>query len=368
MTDWLGASAMLLAGIVVGFMFLYGMKRRRDRSNLERADLEAKRDALLTQLRQERSAEERARLEREAAEVLRKLDGLREAPVPAPEVGSTSQRAALKGFLWGATSVAILAGIGWFVMQSSKPKGEVPPAATDTALAELERGVQRNPDNLVLRDDLAKAYLDRDNLNGVAEQTQYVLQRSPNDARALTYQGIVHIAARQPEAAAAMLQRATQSDPNLLDAWVGLAFLHAQSGNFDQAEAAISEAKRRHPDEAARLDGLMARLRPAVPIHITLNLAERVTTPRQGVIFITARAERVTSGPPAAVKRLPISTFPLTFVLSSADSMMGQPLPAKMRVEARIDSDGDPMTRDSHDPSGVADGVTVGSSVTLILK
>ncbi len=36
MTDWLSASAMLLSGLIVGFMFLYGMKRRDGKSDMER--------------------------------------------------------------------------------------------------------------------------------------------------------------------------------------------------------------------------------------------------------------------------------------------------------------------------------------------
>ena len=111
--------------------------------------------------------------------------------------------------------------------------------------------MQQNPENLPLRDDLAKAYLDRNNIDGVAEQTRYVLQRNPNDARALTYSAIVHVIARQPQAAAAMLEKATQSDPNLVDAWVGVAWLSAQSGDMARAEAAMGEAKRRHPEMSA---------------------------------------------------------------------------------------------------------------------
>jgi hypothetical protein len=58
----------------------------------------------------------------------------------------------------------------------------------------------------------------------------------------------------------------------------------------------------------------------------------------------------------------------MTIDLSQSDSMMGQPLPAKMRIEARIDSDGDPLTKDPKDPSGVLDGVVAGQSVSLTLK
>ena len=77
MTDWLSAGAMLLAGVIVGVVFLYAMKTRRkdDGGDVELRDLEAKRDALVLQLRElDEDPEEKARLERETANVLRRLD------------------------------------------------------------------------------------------------------------------------------------------------------------------------------------------------------------------------------------------------------------------------------------------------------
>jgi tetratricopeptide (TPR) repeat protein len=375
MTDWLSASAMLLAGVIVGAMFLYGMRRRQGRGDLERADLEAKRDALVARLRESRDPA----LELEAAEVLRKLDHIAPTTQSSPQRAQSAQ-STFKGFIWGVGSMAAIAAIGFFVMQQSKPVAKEAPAPQSDSLSALERSVQQNPDNLALRDDLAKAYLDQNNIDGVAEQTRYVLQRNPNDARALTYSAIVHIIARQPQAAEAMLEKATQSDPNLVDAWVGVAWLSAQSGDMARAEAAMGEAKKRHPEMTARLDELMARLRtPEQPaqaqpaqaqpateggVHITLNFKGQA----KGMIFVIARAAGVTAGPPAAVKRIPLSAFPIMVDLSASDSMMGQPLPAKMRIEARIDSDGDPMTKDPKDPSGVLDGVVAGQSVSLTLK
>src|SRR5882672_211460 len=105
MTDWLSASAMLLAGVIVGFMFLYGMKRRQERSDLERADLEAKRDALIAKLREGASGQERARLESETAAVMRKLDAVSAGPPPpaaTAEGRGAPRNAALNGFAWGA--------------------------------------------------------------------------------------------------------------------------------------------------------------------------------------------------------------------------------------------------------------------------
>lgn len=397
MTDWLSASAMLLAGLIVGAMFLYGMKRRRVNVDAERADLEAKRDALLARLREDPNDKQ---LELQAAEVLKKLDGLKPSVPSTPSVVTQPQsNEALKGFLWGAGSVAVLAAIGFFVWQSAKPK-ETPTqqapmqsAATDGELTQLQQRVSANPDDLNLRDDLAKAYLNRDDLNGVAEQTRYVLQRNPNDARALTYQGLVHIAAKQPEAAAAMLNKATRSDPMLLDAWVGLAWLNAESGNIQGAQAAIEEAKKRHPEQASRLDELMSHLKspqqqmqqpaaqsqpaaapaPAAAaasadaVHLTLN-GENKTYPPSAVIWVIARPAGSAAGPPAAVKRVALGSFPIKVDLGASDSMMGQPLPPKMHIEARIDFDGDPMTHDPNDPKASQDGVALGQSLTLTLK
>jgi len=49
--------------------------------------------------------------------------------------------------------------------------------------------------------------------------------------------------------------------------------------------------------------------------------------------------------------------------------MMGQPLPAHARVEARVDSDGDPLTRAANDPSARLDDVAAGSSnLRLVLR
>jgi hypothetical protein len=90
-----------------------------------------------------------------------------------------------------------------------------------------------------------------------------------------------------------------------------------------------------------------------------------MASPSQGIIFVVARAAGVTAGPPAAVKRLPLGAFPMSFDMSAADSMMGQPLPPKMHIEARIDSDGDAMTHDPKDPVVSVDNVTMGSSTTL---
>ena len=421
--DWLSAVGMLLAGLIVGFMVVYSMRRRDEKSDLEQRDLEAKRDALLAALRDGvDSPEERAKLERETADVLRALDkkaarpskgapAAQPVPPPAPARGS-----AIKGFAWGAGSVAVIVGIFYFVAQSAKPKepmqaSAMAPAASqmqpqaDPAIQSLEQAVQKTPEDLGLRTELAKAYLDRENMMGTYEQTQYVLERSPKDPKALTYQSIVRIAMGQVDSARQMLDTATKADPDLLDAWVALAWANTIQSKDAEAQKAIDEGAKRHPDQKERLAQLLTRMRqdqkaaaaklpanhpdvppppsaasetpaPAAaaapagagPVKVTLQLAAGKTVPPNAVIWVMARDAGVSAGPPLAVKRVPLGAFPMTIDFGAADSMMGQPLPAKMRIDARIDTHGNPMVHDPNDPAAAKDGVAGGDKITLTLK
>jgi tetratricopeptide (TPR) repeat protein len=422
MTDWLSAGGMILSGLIVGFMFWYGMKGRAAKPDVERLDLEAKRDLLLQQLRELKetggSVEEQRRLERETADVLRALDKRAGSAGVTPAVrGKTPvdggrdagvssaadvRAASIRGFIWGAASVAVLGGIGWFVTEKATPKTESAPSPmasapqsqqpqqSDPALQQIEAAVAKSPDDLEMRNQLAKAYLERENLMGVFEQTKYILARTPDDARALTYQALVRMSMGQRDPAAEMLQHAIKSDPQLLDAYVALAWDNVQRGKTAEAEAQIAEATRRHPEQKVRLDDVLAKMKeqaknpapataaasptPAAAsvsgpsVHVTLTLAGASPSPN-AVLFVIARAAGQTAGPPAAVKRIASPTFPLIIDLSTADSMMGQPLPATVRIEARLDSDGDAMTKNPSDPHAVQDGVaTNGTKVSLALQ
>lgn len=438
MTDWLSATAMILSGGIVGFMFWYGMKSRAAKPDLERLDLEAKRDVLLQQLREMKetggSVDEQRRLERETADVLRKLDqhkpaksaaGKRGAtpvdagqPSPVVNVAAHARAASIRGFLWGVASVAVIGGIAWFVTKNATPKSEgttggtpmqsspqSSPQQADAVLQQIQAAVAKSPDDMEMRNQLAKAYLERENLMGVFEQTQYILKRNPEDAQALTYQALVRMSMGQRDGAVEMLQRAIKADPQLTDAYVALAWANVQSGKITEAEGLIADASRRHPDQQARLEEVLAKMKeqaknpppavvppnhPALPnpgseaaassaspaaapvsgasVHLTLTLAAAKPSPN-AVLFIIARASGETAGPPAAVKRIGNPTFPLELDLSAADSMMGQPLPASVTIEARLDSDGDAMTKNASDPHASQSGVaTNGTKVALVLK
>jgi tetratricopeptide (TPR) repeat protein len=443
-TDWLSAIAILVAGLVIGALVMYFNKRRNaprlgGEADLERKDLEAKRDALVLQLRDPAlGADERARLERETAAALRKLDAHgRKAPSSAAAAATSiaapnmAMNPTIKGFLWGFASAAALFGLGAWVMQQAKPReagaeitggiaqqqppmgqapaqGQAPQAASDPMTQQLEAAVQAQPDNLQLRNDLAQNYLEHDNLMAVFQQTKVVLEHEPENSRALTLQGLVRMAMGETDNAMKMLQHAIKSEPKNLDGWVALAWIYAQSNRMPDAERTIAEAARQVPEQRTRLEQVFLQMKtqlaqrdvaqtaqgnqlpeghpaidgapPAAPVaaasvtgsapsgpgvHVTLDL-DLGARQRSGIVFVIAR--NPAGGPPVAVKRVVATSFPFNIDITSADSMMGQTLPASFRVEARLDSDGDPLTKPSTDPAAMQEGVTPGASVRLALK
>jgi tetratricopeptide (TPR) repeat protein len=416
-TDWLPAIGILLSGLVLGFLFIYTFRKNRTAAataDLDRRDLEAKRDALIRQLREltDDEAEERTRLELEAASVLRALElplppgegGAQrrvrgEQPTETPNTRPKKPAGPLAGFLWGAGTVSALVLLGYYVFSKSEVKQDAnqtlpmasaqggpqqmqPPQPADPAVQKLEQEVSADPNNADKRIALARMYLDKENMMGVFEQTKAVLEKNPNDPRAQTYNAIVRMAMGQLDQASSLLDSATKTDPKLADAWVALAWVHVQKGDKSGAKAAIDSAIANVPAEADRLRSVWSQMsnQQAAPapaaapaaaapdaIHVTLTLADSAAV-KSGIVFVIARNLGVTTGPPVAVKRIAVTSFPITLDISSADSMMGQQLPQKVRIEARLDSDGNPLTKGPNDPSAIAETVEAGSSLALTLK
>lgn len=88
----------------------------------------------------------------------------------------------------------------------------------------------------------------------------------------------------------------------------------------------------------------------AAPIRGRVVAGEGVVAGGEGVLFVIARSSG--GGPPLAVKRLSVGPFPLDFEIGPADVMMaGRPWSGPISLTARIDRDGNPMTRDPSDPT-----------------
>jgi len=82
----------------------------------------------------------------------------------------------------------------------------------------------------------------------------------------------------------------------------------------------------------------------------TLRVASGAEVPAGGVLYVIARAP--SGGPPLAVRRLDPGPFPLAFELGPGDAMIpGRPLAGSVVISARVDPDGDPLTRE---PGGLS--------------
>jgi hypothetical protein len=98
------------------------------------------------------------------------------------------------------------------------------------------------------------------------------------------------------------------------------------------------------------------------PIRGTIRVASGATAKGE-VLFLIARIPSQ-PGPPLAVKRLPVGPFPLEFEIGPDDEMIkGRPWVGPIALSARVDSDGDPLTRDPSDLSAeLASPVDPGAS------
>ena len=83
---------------------------------------------------------------------------------------------------------------------------------------------------------------------------------------------------------------------------------------------------------------------------------------QEAVGLVPREAPTGGGGAPVAVSRLVASGFPLRFEVAGA-------LPDSVDIEARIDSDGDAMTRDPSEPVAEGRGLAAGSEdVRLVLR
>lgn len=290
--DWFPALAVLAVGLVLGAVLVwrvFAASRHAARTSagvpVQVRDLEGKRDALLRQLREmedtasksapEQLARERYALELDAARVLLALD---ERGVSANATPAT-RRAGVRGYLWGTGSVTALLLVGFFVVQSAKPRepggsvtGEVPISsrggtgeATERKEAEIQAALARNPDEVDARLALARLYAARRDWKAVATQTARVLELAPGNPQALAYQGLLGLIAGQNEVAVDALEKALAADPSLMDGYLYLTVAYVRMGRMQDAEEAAAKASRRFPQRAGEFRRLLATLRNRDP-------------------------------------------------------------------------------------------------------
>jgi cytochrome c-type biogenesis protein CcmH len=92
----------------------------------------------------------------------------------------------------------------------------------------------------------------------------------------------------------------------------------------------------------------------AAPVSGTITLAPEVEAkvPPGAILFLIARGP-AEGGPPLAVKRIESPAFPLDFTLGPDDRMIqAMPFVGPLQLSARLDADGNAMTRQPGDLQG----------------
>lgn len=82
-------------------------------------------------------------------------------------------------------------------------------------------------------------------------------------------------------------------------------------------------------------------------------------------IFVMARDGNA-KGHPYLAKRVDVPSLPVRFALTSHDLMAGGEPPAQLQLEARVDRDGDVVTKEKDAPKAMLGGVEVGSSGVVL--
>jgi hypothetical protein len=97
---------------------------------------------------------------------------------------------------------------------------------------------------------------------------------------------------------------------------------------------------------APAVAGMTAPENAGPPITGTIRLADGAEVPSEAMLFVIARTGQ--AGPPTAVVRLPAPSFPFEFRLGPENRMIAaMPWEGPFQLTARIDLDGNAMTRDA---------------------
>ncbi|MGF1765910.1 c-type cytochrome biogenesis protein CcmI [Enterovibrio makurazakiensis] len=175
-----------------------------------------------------------------------------------------------------------------------------------------------------------------------------------------------------------MLREVVRVDHGNLQALSLLAFEAFERGAFDEAIAAWSTMKQLLPENDPRgvmLERSIERAQAQAgagngqSVSVTISLGDEVSVPNEGVLIVSVHS--ADGAPmPVAAKRLPLSRFPLSVELTDADSMIPERLMSSLPnvlVKARIDSDGNVMTKDG-DWYGQSQPFSLGESSQIIIN
>ncbi|MDV5171089.1 c-type cytochrome biogenesis protein CcmI [Photobacterium rosenbergii] len=184
----------------------------------------------------------------------------------------------------------------------------------------------------------------------------------------------------QSERARVLLRSVLRVDHANIRALSLLAFDAFESSDFQQAINYWNMMKQligSDDPRAEMLDRSIARAQSqldrgkntATSVSVTVDLDSSVKVPEQGLVFVSVHS--ADGAPmPVAARRVPLSAFPFTITLDDNDSMIPErPMTSlqDMIIKARIDTDGNVMTRNG-DWYGQSEVISLGGSTNVVIN
>lgn len=269
-----------------------------------------------------------------------------------------------------------------------------PSAALDAARARVFAA----PNDVAARVQLGWALLEAEGWIDLYEVARQTLALEPGQPDALVQTAFVRMVMGQQDAALELVEQALSRAPTHVEALQAKGTILLRRGEntraaevFAQGLAAagpgrgfedlIAMAKApggaptptgglQHPP----VDGMATATPPSaqdrgVPVSGTISLGRSYEVPSGAVLFLVARPKGQMAGPPLASRRLPAGPFPMVFEIGPEHLMMGGSFPAEVTLTARIDLDGNAMSREEGAPLAAPLDAEAGrTDVDLVLR
>ena len=308
------------------------------------------------------------RYERQA---VRRLAEVREsaAPTPEPEMKQgTDRKEGRRSWALAAGAAVLLVGgvtLGLLLGQSLRPRTSTEDSITGDFLTGTgPEGISRPPTSegpaAALRRG-QEAFRRKDFKNAI-EALRTVLRDDSGHPLANAYMGMILAQAGHTDAALATLDRALSRTPNLpLALWAKGMILHQEGRDPDGAREHLQRLEKLLPagDQRDTVREIIAQIGrqseeparppagPGIEGTVQLDPGQAAQAIGRSTLYIVARAAGAEGGPPLAVKRIVGPIFPVSFALGSGDVMMpGTAFEGPLELSARLDRDGDPLTRE----------------------
>ena len=370
---WGAPLAVLGLGTIVGLIL--AVRSRGEGSGSPADEAWARKESLMDQLRSLRADRDKMRagefagqfdrLVDAAARALRDAEAIesgRAETIRQPAIAAVRPTSWTRRAGWGVATLVFFTAVGFTLRSATSDRAgrgmtggdRIGPTAIDARIEQLNSAHAEDPDDIAPINELTSIALQQGDLGGAMAWIDKARAIQPDHPELRTHLAILQASIGMTARAKAELEAAIQADPDLSKAHLWLGLLALRDGDRDGAipslEAALELAVTAEDRTmASRALGEARRPPATVQLRGSLALAPGATPPNGGVAFVMVRGTDSGVGPPVAAVRLNPRGIPGTFSVTDRDMMMGGQWPSEVWVEARLDTDGDPTTREATD-------------------